>query len=1251
MPTAYKFFPQKKVIEIKNLEYPQNMVYIIDTNEDLQKEDFKLRFAFPAKLPLETEELKTKVKNILAHIIDAQNFLLQYVNGQWMLEVPMRTSQEKLPVKVNSLFPIMVKLSKVTGQNAGWETQCIQQVRLQLGYAEKPNKKNELTLDNLEENEGLDNNALDKLADGKNEEKDHVINTYSGLISIDYGTTNSTVAVRDPCFASEEVRGQLGQEQWKGLCEWMNIWLEEHIANLEPTDLDIFVQSLCLVAPTAGIPECGSPRDSIHNALLNMSDISRVQILQELVARISGDAASGHENPVMKILAAESIKGFEAVIDANSMESQRYFVLELDRNIGPAPISSVLQIIKAPGCGEKPVEPDIEFDDAPVEENKDNEKQKKAAEDEDVSSYTDTDGIEVDMGARVSLLLHSAALGEIDIRQFILSTKRYFGTEQLIEVIPAEGDGHPVELSPRALSKVTYRELLKRAIADIHRRAEMGQFQDATWAGSVVATFPTTYPASLRKIIREILEELQIEEIDTRFDEATAAAIFYIWKEIGADPVCGMHGLMARSRKDKYGRSYQNILLYDLGGGTTDIALIQLLYEELAIFEEGEDRGNGGSYFRITPRLLGTTGHRNLGGDLLTLWIFRLIKSKLADTLLKILISRNIEPPIDSPLNQLLMNLPEELGDSEVQSDLVHYRDGALLEWTAHPTQFLRQYTTLNEEVIDVLIPTRFIDDRSRVPNFFTLWEITDEVKKSLGTPIIENFGTCLGTGLAKNWPEEVELDSGQVFNFMQMAHPWLTSSGQITQEDFNMVILQNEMNNVITDTIRQSVSLAASLAKSRLVMSSKVDRVDRLILAGLSCNMKVIQDVAQEVFRSSDGIFDYDPANVRFDRNSAKTAVSLGACIGRYMESVRIDPFNEKTRQMLRDGYDQIELVIENLFCYLPCRLAYDSLVAMVPIFEQGQELNIISYWDDRRVARTSIRDLRPVQEKFWIYRIDFPGAEPQYLGLIDAEQVAITNGFDNFRKFREEYVVGFEADAELMIRCFFLPREIIIQAENPVEPREFMPVDGLFVPSTEEIDVASEAKKAKLAIKTASEKQKKTMESEDDFDNENQDPTDEENNEQNMQEEVSVDISDSRLEMGRTILVQEYLDDMPLIEQGEQVTFNISYGGGSIRKCIVSPSLSIRDEYIFKIAQPKSQYQDDDTEDSNNATENIDEPLFAHFVVDENEIKEATFICDEDQRCIMLTNCLFDIQIWEDIQFSPPKADINCDPFCGCH
>lgn len=1207
MPTAYKFFPQKKVVDIKSFLYPQNFVFIIDTEDDLIKEDFKIRFAFPTKMPL-SEELKTKVRNVLARSIAASEFQLEKINDQWMLVVPVHPSQETFTEKIEASISIMAKLERVTGKDAGWEAQAVQGLHLHIGFEEP--QQEELTLENVE-SEDLDD------VETKNVD---FAGSYSGLVSIDYGTTNSTVAVRDPCFASEEVRGQLGQEQWNALCEWMNIWLEEHISNLEPKDLDIFVQSLCLVAPEASIPECGSPRDDIHNSLLNMSDLSRVHVLNELIARISGDAATGHENPMMKSLAYEAIRGFEVVIDANSMESQRYFVLELDRNIGPAPISSVLQILKTPDGGESPVE-DLTFDDAPKEE----EKQEEANNDDDGVQVpsSDIDGIEVDMGARVSLLLHSAALGEIDIRQFILSSKRYFGSDQLIDVVPANGDGSVVSLNAKTLAKVTYRELLKRAIADIHRRAEMGQFQDASWARSVVATFPTTYPASLRQIIREILEELQVQEIDTRFDEATAAAIFYIWKEIGADPVCGMHGLMARSRKDKQGRSYQNILLYDLGGGTTDIALIQLLYEELSIFAEGEDRGNGGSYFRITPRLLGTTGHRNLGGDLITLWVFRLIKAKLADLILKLLISKNIEPPIDSPLNQLLLNLPEELGDSEEAGDFVHYRDGALLEWTLHPTQFLRQYTKLNEEVIDVLVPTRFQDDRTKVPNFFTLWEITDEAKKALGTPIIENFGTCLGTGLAKNWPEEVELDSGQVYNFLQMIHPWLLSTGQVNQEDFHMVLTQQEMNNVISDTVRQSISLAASLAKSRLVLTSRQDRVDRLILAGLSCNMKVIQDVAQEVFRNSDGIFDYDPANVRFDRNSAKTAVSLGACIGRYMESVRIDPFNEKTRQMLRDGYDQIELVIENLFCYLPCRLAYDSLVAMVPIFEQGQELNVKSYWDDKRVARTSIRDLRPVQEKFWIYRIDFPGAEPQYLGLVDSEQVAEKHGFDNFRKFREEFVVGFEADAELMIRCFFLPKELTINATEFEEPIVYNPIDNLFVPSTEVLD----------------EKESKAKADEEFFHDEEDGPV------------------SQRLEMGRSILVEEVLDDVPTINQGEQVSYNVSYGDSAVHKCIVSPSLSIRSDYIFKLAEP-IQNNEEDVEDSrvadipsNSDSEDNDQNVFAKFVLDANNIEEATLLCDENNKCIMLTKCLFNIEIWEDIQFNPPKADINSDPFCGCH
>ncbi len=96
------------------------------------------------------------------------------------------------------------------------------------------------------------------------------------------------------------------------------------------------------------------------------------------------------------------------------------------------------------------------------------------------------------------------------------------------------------------------------------------------------------------------------------------------------------------------------------------------------------------------------------------------------------------DPPIDTPLNQVLMDLPEELITEESEeSDIPRYRPGALLEWMVNPSQMQAQYKVLNEKVIDAVIPTRFIDDSSKVPNFFTLWEITDELKKTLGTPIL----------------------------------------------------------------------------------------------------------------------------------------------------------------------------------------------------------------------------------------------------------------------------------------------------------------------------------------------------------------------------------------------------------------------------------------------------------------------------------------------------------------------------------
>ncbi|WP_372369284.1 hypothetical protein [Candidatus Uabimicrobium sp. HlEnr_7] len=1264
-----RFYPDQKNVMLNPTDPQGDLTYFLEGFEgEVEQNEMTLKYAFPARLDSASPDVKNKVRKILIDVLDISNFSVESDNGRAAIKVPTRqlTDESLLPDEESVKVPILVKLVKsATADSEQAEFKCQQELVLVIerDHSEDPG---DVTFDDEEgqeesyedtdssyEQDDETEDGLEDTDENEDEEEEEVkeeerseAGLYSGLVAIDYGTTNSAIVVRDPRFAAEEVRGQLSTEQWESLCEWVDTWLSTHLSKIETTDTDLFVENLTRIVPNADLPTCGTPEDEIRRSLVKIDDGIREQILRETICRLSNFSQEGTNAKILKEIAPEVMLGFESVIDSKSLESQRYFVLELDENAGPGPIPSALQVVSAPST-------------------------------EDLNLLMEE--TKIDMGARVGLLLRSAASGGADIRQFVISIKRYFGRDEVIEVVPADNTT-PIQFPADTLCRLAYRELLTRAVGDIHRRSENGQFQDADWPCSLVATFPTSYPASLRRSLKEILTDLNIKEIDTRFDEATAAAIYYIWREVGSDPVCGMNGLMARCRKDPNGRSYQNILLYDLGGGTTDIALIQLLYEELPIFEEGEDRGNGGRYFRITPRLLGTTGHRYIGGDLITLWLFRLIKAKLADCLLSIITEKNIEPPMDSELSQLLLNLSDQLVEEGADDEApTHYRRGALLEWTLQPMQQMRTYNHLNETIIDPLVPTRFANDSSRIPNFFTLWETTEELKKTLGTPVV----TDSGSGLAMDWPEETEIDSGQLFNLVQTAHPWLTDSGMVQQDDLRLSVTQEEMTLIAKDPIKQSLSLAVSLSKARLLTQDHRDRIDRLILSGQSCNMKAIQEVAMDVFRESDGVFDYDPANVRFDRDSAKTSVALGACIGRYLESVRIDPWNPKTREMLRDGYDQIELVIENLFTYLSCRLAYDSLVAMVTIFDQGHELNLRSFTDRRPVARTSINHLRPVQEKFWIYRIDFEGAEPQYLGLINAELVAKEYGFDDFRKFREEYLVGFEADAELFVRAFFLPKGLktiksdnFVDAENGGEYPELITSDGSF--SVENNTIQDEEPQEEIQEDIEEE----TFEDEEEYmpagdEDEYMPVGDEEDGDQeeigledDFAEDESTDESEDeeveseeevpakrkprsyreaeeeegpKYSLAQTVTSQEIFDRRATIVAGQRLQFQVEYPEGTF-KCAISEPLPIREKYEFYVEQPTENGPFDQNQP-------VDENTAARFNLDEEETDEATLVCDERGKLRMLTGALYDIEIWADIEYVPQKMDIHYDPFCGHH
>ncbi|WP_020471905.1 Hsp70 family protein [Zavarzinella formosa] len=93
-------------------------------------------------------------------------------------------------------------------------------------------------------------------------------------------------------------------------------------------------------------------------------------------------------------------------------------------------------------------------------------------------------------------------------------------------------------------------------------------------------------------------------------DEATAASFYYLFR-FSAEAPGGLDAF-----RYKYPRG-MNILLYDCGGGTTDISLVQ-------------GRVDAATQNRLTVRVLGRSGVRTFGGDDITAAVCRVFKAKLA---------------------------------------------------------------------------------------------------------------------------------------------------------------------------------------------------------------------------------------------------------------------------------------------------------------------------------------------------------------------------------------------------------------------------------------------------------------------------------------------------------------------------------------------------------------------------------------------------------------------------------------------
>jgi hypothetical protein len=140
----------------------------------------------------------------------------------------------------------------------------------------------------------------------------------------------------------------------------------------------------------------------------------------------------------------------------------------------------------------------------------------------------------------------------------------------------------------------------------------------------IVVTCPTTFSdAEVNRLRRTVARafhrvsgknaaSFRPELIDSRvpvvIDEASAAAFYFVYRDFISGP-----GRMPAFRY-LYPEG-MHMLLYDCGGGTTDLSLVRL---------EAADE----EHLKIS--VLGRAGHRTFGGDFITEQVFRLLKMKLA---------------------------------------------------------------------------------------------------------------------------------------------------------------------------------------------------------------------------------------------------------------------------------------------------------------------------------------------------------------------------------------------------------------------------------------------------------------------------------------------------------------------------------------------------------------------------------------------------------------------------------------------
>jgi hypothetical protein len=781
---------------------------------------------------------------------------------------------------------------------------------------------------------------------------------HPGWVAIDFGTTNSTVTLFDPKVVAADKGLPAAQEAFLRRCleEWLTLTPGDALPGVTAGDW------LALLNQVGG--NLGGGPTTLLGVVREGKQEDLFEALRQLEICV---LAAGSESSVPRAATRKLQKIYHDTLRVPPLEAQQLVPIELES-----------------GRKRREVLSEVELEDLGPP-------------------------VRVLMGERAKQdrLQSLATAREMDARlnasrRFHHSPKRYLGQDLPIDVHVKDQTSR---ISTTRLVQACWGHLLD--LTDVYRQDNLARLSTGAFSTAVV-TYPTGATPTVRREVERLVRDLGVQHVQTDYDEATSAAMFFLWQEFGDTTGVGLEAFKARSRVLSDSQWVQNVLVVDIGGGTTDLALIRLILEEMDPFQPGEIRGLGGRYYVIRPTLLGSAGRMHLGGELITLKLFLLLKAALADHLLTLVQKGEIA------CGELLGKIPELL-DERFVDEKGKYRERSLLTAVEQAEKNNRRDLAALDAV-DKVVPTRWDRDIDRLQAFFTLWEYADapEVRPGFGSGAKIHLSRRREPGIDQTPP--FRLSGDKVLDLVRQCGYELHVTDT---QPLEVQLTYPQFCDAVKPVIEEAIHIADSLLDR--VPEGEGECVDWLILSGKTCNLEMVEQEIRRVFgwtERSEKKFTWNPERVTFVPEYAKLATSIGAC---YAERMRRIGFRaEDSKPQLQAGVSQVDIDVRNLFVNLPCMFTREGDVK--PLFKFGQALGPL----DENPLFKARTDWLPVALTMPVYRhsTSDPNAK-DFWGSIDVQ-----GHFEKLLNWspddlREKLQVQFEVDHRLEIKLYFRHRD----------------------------------------------------------------------------------------------------------------------------------------------------------------------------------------------------------------------------------